>query len=225
MRDTFHYARVSFFGDSLTAGFDAESLAATYVSQAVTGLRALDAKAALTYASGNQYGGKVTDGIKQALSDLSHCPDLVVLQFGENDGPYTTTFREQYAALIAAVRRDGQRPLIAAFGVWDPHQDPNFIEMSQDIKQLALAENGVFVDITEASADPANRGAGRNVGWLNSSGHELSDTFHPNDLGHAAMAAALLEAVANHIVHGPARLAAKAREPAAVRPFAEREMV
>lgn len=217
MRARAVYGRVWFIGDSLTAGYDAESAQASFPAVAAAALAAMRPGSAANVLNANQYGGRVADGIRQALADLSFLPDLVVLQLGENDRPWSLAFTAAYAILIEQLHREGRRPLVAACSVWDPNADEDYALMSADIEGLVTAAGGVFVPLTAACEDPANRQAGRDVSWLNDPEHTVSDDFHPNDAGHAAIARALVAALGPRVLEGPGRLPAQGRKTAAER--------
>mgnify|MGYP002682149522 FL=1 len=210
------YRRVWFIGDSLTAGYDADSGQQSFASHATAALRSVRGGTAASVLNVNTCGGTVADGTRQAMAELSFLPDIVVLQFGENDGPYGAGFAAGYARLIGQLWREGRRPLVAAFSVWNPHTDADYSRMSADIERLAREAGGVFVSLDQASGDAGNREAGRDVSWLNDAGHTLSDSFHPNSAGHAAMAAALAAALHPFVVAGPPRRTALPR-PARIR--------
>ena len=61
------YRRVCFLGDSLTAGYDASAAAASFAAIAADAFREMGAEAT---ANLNRSGGKVEDGVRQALADL-----------------------------------------------------------------------------------------------------------------------------------------------------------
>lgn len=184
--------RIWFLGDSLTAGYDASSAPNSFVGlfrQACAG-----DGLSLVFHSANLYGGRIGDGLRQAKAEGSFAPDVVVLQFGENDRPWTSGFKDAYQGLVRELFRGGRRPLVAAFSVWDPSGSDSVL-MDQDIRELMTEEGGIFVDISGAANDPENRQAGRDVSWLDDPLHLTSDSFHPNDTGHARMAEALLAAL------------------------------
>lgn len=215
MRESSRYRRIWFLGDSLTAGYDASEESLCFRSLAALLLEGVLGE--VMSFSANQYGGTVNDGVRQALADLGFMPDVAVIQFGENDRPYSPDFAVAYARLIAQLRREGRRTLVAAFSVWAPSPDTDSLSTNADIRELVEEAGGVFVDIQAAASDPVNRQAGRDVSWLNDSGHTLSDGFHPNDAGHRALAEGLVSALAPKLKAGPTRLSASVRPEASVR--------
>ncbi|MCC6483822.1 MAG: SGNH/GDSL hydrolase family protein [Armatimonadetes bacterium] len=220
MRARFHYRRIWFLGDSLTAGYDASAESACFRTVATASLQAaalLQDAGALVIHSANQYGGKVKDGVRQAIAEASFAADIAVLQFGENDRPYAVAFPEQYARLIAQFQREGRRPLIVAFSIWAPTPDAYSAAVNADIRALVETSGGAFVDIQAAASDPLNREEGRDVTWLGDEQHTLSDSFHPNDRGHAKMATALIDALSPWTAAGPRRLAASGRQSSQTR--------
>lgn len=205
-----------FLGDSLTAGYDASSAQNSFVAlfrQACVG-----DGLSLVFHSANLYGGRIGDGLRQAKAEGSFSPDVVVLQFGENDRPWNLSFKDAYQGLVRELFRGGRRPLVAAFSVWDPSGSDSAL-MDQDIRELMTEAGGVFVDISKAAAEPANRQAGRDVSWLNDPQHLTSDSFHPNDAGHARMAEALLAALNNILRRPVPRYPASGRIRVSGRPY------
>lgn len=214
-RETPLRRRIWFLGDSLTAGYDASSAQNTFVAlfrQAYAGDHP-----SFVYHSANLYGGRISDGLRQAKAEASFNPDVAVLQFGENDRPWTTGFREAYQGLILELYRAGRHPLVAAFSVWDPSGNDS-AKMDPDIRELVAEAGGVFVDISQAAAEPAHRQAGRDVSWLNDPQHLTSDSFHPNDAGHDRMAEVLLAALKEILKSPVARDTASGRVRVSGRP-------
>jgi len=203
------YRRVWFLGDSLTAGYDAGSAAAAFPAAAALALRAKQEGCAEVVHNANRFGGRVQDGIRAVMADAGFLPDLVVLQFGENDHPWDLAFRARYRRLVSLFLRCGARPLVAAISVWDPSASDSARSMNADIRDLVEVADGVFVHVTDAAAQ-----AGRAVDWL--SPERISDGFHPSDSGHAEIAHRLVETLEAEVASGPARRQASARRAARV---------
>lgn len=208
------YRRVWFLGDSLTAGYDAGSAAAAFPAAAAQALRAKQAGCAEVVHNANRFGGRVQDGIRAVMADAGFLPDLVVLQFGENDHPWDLAFRARYRRLVSLFLRCGARPLVAAISVWDPSASDSARSMNADIRDLVEVADGVFVHVTDAAAQARAVQAGRAVDWL--SPGRISDGFHPSDSGHAEIAHRLVETLEAEVASGPARRQASARRAARV---------
>ncbi len=212
------YARVWFLGDSLTAGYDADSSGGCFAEVTAAALRAMKGGTAVEVLRVNAYGGKASDGLAQALAGLEFTADLVLLQYGENDRPYAQAFRDTYERLAAQFGRDGRAPLIAALSIWSPTYDADAEAMDEGIRDVVEGAGGVFVSVRPAAAEAANRSAGRDVSWLGDAQHATSDAFHPNSAGHAAIAELLADALRALVRKGPPRAIAADREQADRRP-------
>jgi lysophospholipase L1-like esterase len=110
--------------------------------------------------------------------------DVVVINLGTNDvghGVSTTQFQDAYAGLLRTIRGKYPRAAILA------------------LKTFA----GRFAPQTQAAVQTVNNAGDVNVffvgtdGWVPPNG--LSDSVHPNDIGHRAIAAKLAPIVAAHL--------------------------
>jgi lysophospholipase L1-like esterase len=174
-----------FLGDSLTYGLYASSEEAGYRPQVVA---ALNAVAPVTATRGGQTGNTV-----QTVSDSATIPadaGLVVLALGTNDVWKTDlpTFGEQYSNLVAKVRSSAPDAVIACLGVWaNPDGARGY---NKPIKSSCDAGNGIYVPISPLFNEEGMRGP---AGVEAFGG--VSDDFHPNDTGYAAIAAMVNEAL------------------------------
>ncbi len=208
-RAVFEYKRIWFIGNSLTLGLDADSQEQTFTNITIARLRAESGGRFGGEQGGASFishpGGRIVDGAKAALADMSFLPDIVVIQYGENDTWTQSGFKDAYLGLINRFRREGRSPLIVCFALWDPDSNTGFKAMTADIKSIAESGTAVFVDITEASREPNNIEANRDMNWLTGPGRPLSDSFHPNSSGHASMSRLLSAILLPFIRKGPAR--------------------
>ncbi|WP_220499444.1 cellulose binding domain-containing protein [Microbispora sp. H10949] len=110
--------------------------------------------------------------------------DVVVINLGTNDaghGVSTTQFQDSYVGLLRTIRSKYPKAAILALQTF----------------------RGRFVPQTQAAVQTVNNTGDRNVffvatdGWVPSDG--LSDSVHPNDAGHRAIAAKLAPIVAAHL--------------------------
>ncbi|MFF0307554.1 cellulose binding domain-containing protein [Streptosporangium sp. NPDC004379] len=114
--------------------------------------------------------------------------DVVVINLGTNDvghGVSSTQFQTSYAGLLRTVRSRYPRAAILALRTF----------------------RGRYAAQTQAAVQTVNDAGDRNVffvdtdGWVPPDG--LSDSVHPNDAGHRAIAAALAPIVAGHLAPSP----------------------
>lgn len=97
-------------------------------------------------------------------------------------------FERNYRRIIEAIRQARAAAQIVLLGVWK--QQPLAATYDGIIAQLADDYGATYVSLEALGADPALSGpAGVRV-------YEgTSDAFHPNDAGHAAIAAAVESAI------------------------------
>lgn len=126
---------------------------------------------------------------------LVHRPDLVVVQFGLNDatgGPRVPAgeFAENLARLAAAIRDRGALPVLMTP---NPGGDAELGPWLAVVRELAARAELPLVDVhalLAAEPDPAT--------WR-------LDDWHPDDTGHARIAAALADAIAALVETGRVR--------------------
>jgi lysophospholipase L1-like esterase len=179
--------RVVFIGDSLTVGLYASTIDHTYAS-----LLAVRWKATLLDRVG--IAGVHADGLLDAVKHMEPGATDAVVEVGTNDFVNTVPgdFNEAYRALIAAVHRREPHARIVCLGIWrsaiehTPWGDPP--ETYDALIQAACP--GPFVSLQSLTNDPTLRGPAEQPTFRGP-----SDTFHPNDRGHDAIAATIDAAV------------------------------
>ncbi|WP_432872004.1 cellulose binding domain-containing protein [Microbispora rosea] len=187
---------VEFVGDSITVGTTTSKNALTAYGWLVGEQLGLDhmqvaqgGACLVTTADGcvglDRRFVKVSAADGAADHDFSHYQaDVVVINLGTNDvghGVSTTQFQDSYAGLLRTIRSKYPKAAILALQTF----------------------RGRFVAQTQAAVQTVNNAGDRNVffvatdGWVPSDG--LSDSVHPNDAGHRAIAAELAPIVAGHL--------------------------
>ncbi|MCW2528795.1 MAG: lysophospholipase [Pseudonocardiales bacterium] len=170
-----------FVGDSLTAGFFASTLAASFPSLVSATIGQVDQVQA---SRANQTLSTV-NGITNVPAGLQ----LAVIELGTNDvGIPTdlTAFRASYDGLLGKVRASSPAAAILCLGVWTAW-GPTY---DDQISQSCAHNGGKFVALSSLYAVDANHGP---AGVTTFNG--LSDTFHPNDTGHAAIANLIMSSI------------------------------
>lgn len=177
--------RVTYIGDSLDAGL--------YATERLRGFHPLMVDAW-------RAGGPVSDTPLNSLggtaeralgnSDLPTGQQLVVIELGTNDVTRTDhhAFRHDYEQLVERLRVASPDAALLCVGPWRPREAARRFEVI--IKDLCEARGGVFRSISDLAEDPDLKGP---AGEATDFGP--SDAFHPNDLGHRAIADRLLGAV------------------------------
>ncbi|MHA7194103.1 SGNH/GDSL hydrolase family protein [Paenarthrobacter nitroguajacolicus] len=173
--------RVLFTGDSLTGGFFATSKAKAFpalVQEAVGEVEVTQAAMAhqtLTTVS------RVTD----VPADL----DLAVVELGTNDVSVPTPikdFETQYTELLGKIQKTSPKAAIVCVSTWAAGGQAYDDVISKACQSVA----GRYVSVADANKNPANHGP---AGVETEVG--VSDTFHPNDAGHRAIADSILKAL------------------------------
>lgn len=128
------------------------------------------------------HGGVVQNYVGRVDEYRSFHPNLVVIQFGENDHEGVDAFKQIYAKLLDDVNSLQPKPEVICTGMWCPdNQYPlsgNAAAMTDAIRQVAQEKDATFVQIADLSSNPQNKGTGPNGGIR----------WHPNDNGHKGYA-------------------------------------
>jgi lysophospholipase L1-like esterase len=129
---------------------------------------------------------------------IDHAPDLLVISYGLNDargGTPLELFQQELTGLVREIRQHIQ-PLIVLVGpyfmtgfeMYGPHWNhadlPLFQRYNTGIKEVAIQENCLFVDVLAANG---------NTPWM-----VHHDGVHANDLGHRIIANRIFEVLAQH---------------------------
>jgi len=182
--------KVLFLGDSLTAGLYAvtpeDSFRALVAKQ-------LDVSPVLVSSS----GGRTRDFLPSARAITAEAADVVVVELGTNDCSGYSSFvpvdQDVFAAnlrtLAQAARAGNPACRFVSITVWQaaPARGP----YDARIREVAESYGAPVVDISSIKDDPADcKPAGVATFW------GVSDGWHPNNAGHAAIAALLAPVLA-----------------------------
>jgi acyl-CoA thioesterase I len=183
--------RLLFVGDSLRAGFFATRQSLSYPELVAKHLRREHHTTTVLDATKIATTG---DGFRRVASvkAVPSSADLVVVELGTNDVVKTplSDFRRDYRHLLALIRRTSPAARLLCLSVWqggqsvDPERSPYNAVIASECR------TGVYVNITDLALNRGYHGPANRRTFVQT---QLSDTFHPNDAGHAAIATAILE--------------------------------
>ena len=175
-------------GDSLTDGYYATTADHSYAAilQGWLSLYGYDAS------SWGWPGGYLVDVDASLDAIRASAPDLAVIEFGTNDaGAHVSTadFEHAYRELLETIRQTRPGSTVIMLGVWKQYPAVRAV-YDLIISRLALEYGAQYVSLEDLGDDPTMSGpSGVSVY------RGTSDGFHPNDAGHAALAAAVEDAV------------------------------
>jgi lysophospholipase L1-like esterase len=180
--------KVIAFGDSITDGGEASTVALQYSSRYVDDLRRRFPRAEITIENGSTGGDNTVQGLARLEEKvLSRRPDLVLVAFGMNDhnrpgggGVAAADFKQNLKTIVARIREKTGADVIL-LSAFPPHPDWHFgthrMEQYARATQAAASESGVaYADVFAvwqnvlARKDPSSL-LGNNIN-------------HPNDFGH-----------------------------------------
>jgi lysophospholipase L1-like esterase len=121
-----------------------------------------------------------------AITDVPSDVDLAIVELGTNDvGEHTPLhdFDAQYGALLDRIRVSSPEAAIVCLGTWTGWGG----DYDQAIESACVGHSGRYVPLGGLFRDTANRGPEGRATFLG-----VGDDFHPNDLGHRAIADAIL---------------------------------
>jgi lysophospholipase L1-like esterase len=177
--------RVLFVGDSLTVGFFASRRETAFPALVTVALRA-HGRVAETV--------KARSGVNASYWAARPLPaaDLVVLELGTNDFRSRltprATFDRDYRSLVANVRAKSPRAQLLCLSLWRSSHDGYEGETLRAYNNVVAHDcrSGAYVSISRLyDAKDARLPAGR-PSFLGS-----TDGFHPNDVGHHAIATSI----------------------------------
>lgn len=175
-------------GDSLTDGYYATTADHSYAAilQGWLSLYGYDAS------SQGWPGGYLVDVDASLDAIRASAPDLAVIEFGTNDaGAHVSTadFEHAYRELLETIRQTRPGSTVIMLGVWKQYPAVRAV-YDRIISRLALEYGAQYVSLEDLGDDPTMSGpSGVSVY------RGTSDGFHPNDAGHAALAAAVEDAI------------------------------
>jgi len=131
-------------------------------------------------------GAKAAWAITQLSAVANTHPALVTIELGTNDVGFSTpldVFAYQYETIVGAVA--GPQTQVLCIGSWLPSESVDAI-----IAQVCERHGGTYVSLNGFYAVNEFHGQDGGSSYLG-----RTDWFHPNDQGHAAIAAAVLSAL------------------------------
>ncbi len=115
-------------------------------------------------------------------------PDVVVIQFGENERAGVPVFVTEYTALLNDVKSLSPAPLVLCAGLWNPANGGSYggasAEMEAAIEKMAKEAGAGFAPVASYARDPECFGFGETPGVK----------WHPNDKGMQGYADSLFAA-------------------------------
>jgi len=184
---------VTFFGDSITFGGQASSLAPgaepfapAYPTQIIDALKARFGYDQINYANKAVGGTTSAWGLQEIQQVIDTAPDLVVLAFGMNDasgGVPSATYKQNTESMIQAVRASNPNVSIVLVAEFSPNPEwggANYALRADNRDALydlySTYENIAFVDVGAVSRQVAARKK-----FQDFSGNNIN---HPNDFLH-----------------------------------------
>ena len=181
--------QVLFAGDSLTGGL--------YASEQSKGFKWLMLDQLAAGGPVEEFNSALSGGTTVQVSEQYPVPsglDLAVVELGTNDLGNVVPldeFRTSYAALIEKITAGSPDVALVCAGVWEGNGGgPEGPTYDRVIEQACTDAGGVFVSLRTIYQQSDTIGPVGLPAYLGT-----SDDFHPNDAGHAAIAAALLERI------------------------------
>ncbi len=170
---------VQFFGDSLNYGLYASSPDSSFQRIVLARSDALASSA--TVVDGTEVGGTV-DNVR-SKSDLTRSTDLNIVELGTNDVGRTnlTDFANSYTELISSLQSASPGAGLICLGVWQT--ESRAVTYDDAIRRTCTQRDGRYIGLSDLFDSSGSRGpAGRQTFG------GVSDDFHPNDVGHRAIA-------------------------------------
>ena len=163
-------------GWSITAGMAASASDKDYASlvcDVISKKRGMEVERKIV---ANQ-GGKVGAYLGRGALYRAFKPQLVVIQFGENEKGTTEDFEKEYGSLLNEVSGIDPKPEIICTGIWLPDSGYPYsghaAEMEAVVKKLAAKVGAGFAEVGQYASNPACKGTGESGGVR----------WHPNDAG------------------------------------------
>jgi lysophospholipase L1-like esterase len=181
--------RVLFVGDSLMWGSFASDESLTYRARVVTALSSDGPVEAVQVGGPGLRAAEAATALRKQRGPF----DLVFVEVGANDSVAITPaqFAADYAEMLGEVRSLAPPAGLICAGVWNGIDEAT--PFDRELRPVCAQDGGVVVPLSDLYIDETLRGPEGSV----VPGGAIRDQFHPNDLGHAAIAEALL-AVVDH---------------------------
>lgn len=178
--------RVGIIGDSVDAGYYASEERLGFHQLVVDEWRKGGPVADFPMAA--LIGGTAGDVLKNPVFPSGQ--QLFIVELGTNDASRVdyNQFRAEYSTLLDRLQAASPDAGFVCMGVWRPKTSGETFDLI--IKDLCEIRGGVFVSLSDLAADDALKGP---PGVMTFAGE--SDSFHPNDVGHRAIADRVLGAV------------------------------
>lgn len=180
---------VLFVGDSYSAGAGASTEATRWTSVAANALDwnetnvALGGTGYLTTSSQAGCGLDFCAAYPERIEETTNVnPDFVIISGGRNDSVGGDEFRPAVERTLDAARtKYPNATVVITSPIWDADAAPNGLNARRDAAQSVAEERGIrYIDLGEPLAGKYD--------------FITSDGIHPNDQGHAAIAAAFVAA-------------------------------
>lgn len=177
-------------GDSLTIGYYASNESHRFVDVFSSKLEKDMGYDVKTHVVGGY--GKTLSSALEAIPEIQELqPDLVTIEFGTNDSNSDNNvpidlFKSDLNKLIQGVKKDNEKVKIVLVTTWS-------LSDNATLFNEAIQSVGESKDIPVADIKPL-RGNIENTGPADiQTEYGISDTFHPNDKGHEAIANTIFE--------------------------------
>lgn len=180
-RGTIVYSPV---GDSLTHGY----YASTESKQFTNVLAHIIEKQMgykVTVNNNSKYGGTLENGLNAIPQIQQQKPDFLTIEFGTNDSNDENhvpipTFKSRLNQLIDGIYKNrSPKPKIVLVTTWQ-YNAPTY---DNAIESVGKKRNIPVADISALRKNQSNIGPAGNISFRGT-----TDNFHPNDIGHAAIA-------------------------------------
>jgi lysophospholipase L1-like esterase len=180
--------RVLITGDSLAGAYFASTKEKGF-TQLVNAELSRHGEVELVQAT--QSGGTLSKvgGIVSVPSGL----DLAIIELGTNDIATKTSaedFAKQYDSLLGKIKAESPNVQVLCVSVWSDTSATTAGMYNKVVEERCATVGGKYVEISSLYNTTANRGPEGVPTWVGT-----SDAFHPNDVGHKAIADRILERI------------------------------
>lgn len=178
--------RITYLGDSLTAGMHAITEQDAYRSRLTSAVAA----GGPVEESGSRIVGGTVRQTLEGNDQLPNAQHLYIVELGTNDINEVDhrIFSEQYEQLLARVRESSPDAALVCLGTWRPPSRGANHDLV--IRQACESFGGQYRRLADLEADPTHKGPAGVETFLGP-----SDDFHPNNAGHAAIFERALSAI------------------------------